>query len=849
MASTKEGPIEGASKQEQLYRHPNARKTPEAEPRDAKSTDEGFASPQEAPSRASQSTPACSDTVWDPIHALSRRSRSDTDDFFSPLLQLDQEPGSAHSSGPLDYADTFARSESDPIHSTQPEEQARAAGVIGKPPGTEQHSDFGPRQRSLAFPSYSASDAGRGRVEPTAKGQSSPTGLSSETSEDLRRLFSPAGRGFTEALEQSSWRKGPVGPVLGTFLGTHMPRTDPHSSGSSSSIIDPFDFSRGGRSRRNTGCSDSLGSFGKSSPTLLHPPIYRPTYVDKEVQTEDSAIIDEANRIRGIIELRQARSDMHLLFAENRGLKRQLYDALTCVRALRQQRSQELPLAAGFTSSPGVAGMLGRLGGTPGTGMVDPALHQALPSAYSDPAAMLRNVPPAGFHMTADPIAMQGLQQMPSVDLFRHGSAVAAPPAAASRPEMPASLNQQRILAELASRGLAMGGSHELGAVRSPLDEANLYASASSEGDRAEAAAESSTSRLTSTAGWPSLAEAQKQFARAKVSTPTEPHGRGQEASIVLQQQLKSGTADAKRSVVGLVKSCILALSHDRHGNFLVQRALGVDADLAWSLKGHFVELAMSQFGCHVVQRVLDGEERVKMAVVEELLSSRLEESLTSRHSVHVWQKVLEIDWTHASFRSTIFAVMNRQMKGKWAKTARQETGSIICQNIFESADADEKSDCLQEVLAEAEECASNQWGVWVVQHIIEHGSDPEKKAALEGLLRSAVKLTLSQYGQKAIMSGLKSGDRTFVDKYVETLCETHPSGSSGTGSRRSALVDVALAPQGLQIVTQLLTSVSPEMREKIIATVRKNSVFLKGSKTGLKVHQLCERARAFSGY
>lgn len=39
------------------------------------------------------------------------------------------------------------------------------------------------------------------------------------------------------------------------------------------------------------------------------------------------------------------------------------------------------------------------------------------------------------------------------------------------------------------------------------------------------------------------------------------------------------------------------------------------------------------------------------------------------------------------------------------------------------------------------------------------------------------------------------------------------------------------------------------EVREKIISTVRKNSVFLKGSKTGLKVHQLCERARAFSGY
>lgn len=38
----------------------------------------------------------------------------------------------------------------------------------------------------------------------------------------------------------------------------------------------------------------------------------------------------------------------------------------------------------------------------------------------------------------------------------------------------------------------------------------------------------------------------------------------------------------------------------------------------------------------------------------------------------------------------------------------------------------------------------------------------------------------------------------------------------------------------------QLLTSVQQERRERIINTVRKNSVFLKGSKAGLKVHQLC---------
>lgn len=30
-------------------------------------------------------------------------------------------------------------------------------------------------------------------------------------------------------------------------------------------------------------------------------------------------------------------------------------------------------------------------------------------------------------------------------------------------------------------------------------------------------------------------------------------------------------------------------------------------------------------------------------------------------------------------------------MKGRWAEIAMQETGSIICQNIFESADVGEK--------------------------------------------------------------------------------------------------------------------------------------------------------------
>ncbi|EST08275.2 Pumilio RNA-binding repeat [Kalmanozyma brasiliensis GHG001] len=317
---------------------------------------------------------------------------------------------------------------------------------------------------------------------------------------------------------------------------------------------------------------------------------------------------------------------------------------------------------------------------------------------------------------------------------------------------------------------------------------------------------------------------------------------RGQDASLLLQQQLKSGTPERQAEIMDAICARIVPLSHDRHGNFLVQGAIETRPETAKHLKGAYVELAMSQFGCHVVQKALEGAEVVREAVAEELLGSRLDQTLTSRHSIHVWQRILETEWTRPRFREQIFASINRQLQGRWARTARQETGSIICQNIFESAQPAEKAQCMQEVLEELDECANNQWGVWVVQHIIEHGADDERRAALQGLVRSASKLTLSQYGQKAIMSGLKTGDQRFLQEYVEAMCHSSPP-------PRPALIDVCLATHGIQIVTQLLTTVDQKTRDRIISTVRRNSVFLKGSKAGMKVHQLCERARAFAGY
>lgn len=48
---------------------------------------------------------------------------------------------------------------------------------------------------------------------------------------------------------------------------------------------------------------------------------------------------------------------------------------------------------------------------------------------------------------------------------------------------------------------------------------------------------------------------------------------RSQDASIALQQQLKSGSTARKAAIVQAISPHILRLSDDKHGNFLVQRA------------------------------------------------------------------------------------------------------------------------------------------------------------------------------------------------------------------------------------------------------------------------------------
>ena len=167
-----------------------------------------------------------------------------------------------------------------------------------------------------------------------------------------------------------------------------------------------------------------------------------------------------------------------------------------------------------------------------------------------------------------------------------------------------------------------------------------------------------------------------------------------QQASIFLQQKLKTGTSDHKFEIVEAIIGQAYALMVNRFGNFLVQRCFehGTTSQIiaiANAIRGNTLNLSMDAFGCHVVQKAFDSvPEEYKAIMVHELLR-RIPETVIHRYACHVWQKLFELRWSDSP--PQIMKYVNESLRGMWHEVALGETGSLVVQNIFENCLEEDK--------------------------------------------------------------------------------------------------------------------------------------------------------------
>ncbi|KIM32005.1 hypothetical protein M408DRAFT_64416, partial [Serendipita vermifera MAFF 305830] len=304
-----------------------------------------------------------------------------------------------------------------------------------------------------------------------------------------------------------------------------------------------------------------------------------------------------------------------------------------------------------------------------------------------------------------------------------------------------------------------------------------------------------------------------------------------QQASIFIQQKLKNASTEERSRIVSAIVERGLDMMQGRFGNWCVQRCLEGPCTRENRMKivkcmaGHVVELATNCYGTHVVQKALECDEDIRRLIVNEF---------------HVWAKVMELSW-HDGPAPPIFRVVNQSLRGKWASLACHETGSlVVVQTMFENMDeAEDKRIIVDEILDNLDEVVKNQWGAFVIQHIVEHGNAAVSRRASLLLINNMAAYGTHDIAVKSLLKILKEKNPLTQDAAVSKMCEPNIHSNR---NKRPVIVDLALSPNGSQLIQAILPQANKEQRTRLYEAVKGHTVTLRGCKTGSRVIWLFDR-------
>lgn len=314
-----------------------------------------------------------------------------------------------------------------------------------------------------------------------------------------------------------------------------------------------------------------------------------------------------------------------------------------------------------------------------------------------------------------------------------------------------------------------------------------------------------------------------------------------QQASIFLQQKLKTASPQQKDGIINAAINRSFDLMINRFGNFLIQRCFEYGTasqvvDLATDMQNKVCQLSTDPFGCHVIQKAIDCVNlEIKAMIIEEMLAC-VKETVIHRYACHVWQKLFELQ--NESTPPDFMTRLNQRLKGFWVVIAQGETGSLVVQNIFENCCEKDKLPCVLEVVANLDTIIRGQWGNWVIQHMVEHAAEPYRQIVIDKVIEMSPIYSIDQFASKAVEKMLKMGNSVIIQAFLDKVTVWSPNRT------RIPLVDIASDANGNFLVQYILQSGTTAQKEIVIAQLKRHMVSLRGSKWGSKCALLIDKHR-----
>jgi len=176
------------------------------------------------------------------------------------------------------------------------------------------------------------------------------------------------------------------------------------------------------------------------------------------------------------------------------------------------------------------------------------------------------------------------------------------------------------------------------------------------------------------------------------------------------------------------------------------------DAIVEWIVHD-VLELALSQFGCRLVQKLLDTLGNVGRDRLVAKLAPSTVSLYESPYGNHVLTKVIQV-MPSAALTTIIEQV---ECKGYW-EVARHSFGCRVLERLIENCKEDQMRGVIDRLVGSAEELCRHKFGNFVIQHLLEHGEEHRRAAVVERLLPRIAYLSMHRTACHVVQRALNYG-------------------------------------------------------------------------------------------
>ncbi|GAA5904419.1 uncharacterized protein JCM6883_006486 [Sporobolomyces salmoneus] len=293
-----------------------------------------------------------------------------------------------------------------------------------------------------------------------------------------------------------------------------------------------------------------------------------------------------------------------------------------------------------------------------------------------------------------------------------------------------------------------------------------------------------------------------------------------QQCSLFLQQRVKTTcTMEKKQRLLESVAKYLFDLSTSKFGNFLVSRCIeSADAGIvqlySQRFVGHFLQLSLDPFGCHVVQKLLDRcDGSTKEQVINEL--SPFPNTLLQKPSLHVWNRLLS-----QPNPPEFYQRLAEMGKTTWSRIVMEEGGSLLVQHMLEDWNSEVHGSIVaRELLEGLEEVAMTACGSFVLVAFIDRNFLPFRTRVME----LASKLAIDTFGANILERVLKLSkvSSELLSQFIQEITSTRED-----EEQPPLLLTIASHASGSNLISHLISSsIAPYPdKSKLVRCIAKNS-------------------------